>query len=63
MINQIDSAKTKGRKNWYIDYISVPILLAALLLAGHYGLFFGETFLTNGDPVIFFDYQQRVIII
>ena len=59
MINQVDSAKTPNRRNWYVDFVAVPVLMAVLLLAGHYGLFFGETFLTNGDIIVSFDYQTN----
>ena len=56
MINQVDLSKTQNRNNWYVDFIAVPISMAVLLLAGHYGLFFGETFLTSDDPISIYNY-------
>ena len=59
MTNQVDIGENLKRKNWYIDFMAVPALMAVLLLLGHYGLFYGETFLTNGDIIISFDYQTN----
>ena len=47
------------RKDWYQDFVVVPILLGVLLILGHYGLLTGETFFADADAVINFDHNKN----